>query len=195
LGIPVSALLAEYGLNAVGLVPHMLFLVDYVARGLGQGLAAGAFDWVVFGIAAVFGPLLAGQLADRIGFRAALHLAFCAQAAAVTLPVITSAPGWIGVSSAVTGAFVPGISTLVLGRIHELMHGGPAAQGRAWAHATTAWALAQAVAAYGYSYLLGRTDSYPLLFGIAVAAIVLALGIELAAGKAAGRPGGLRPPH
>lgn len=192
LGIPVSALLAEYGLNAVGLVPHMLFLVDYVARGLGRGLDAGASDWVVFGIAAVFGPVLAGQLADRVGFRAALRLAFCAQAAAVALPVVTSASGWIAVSSAVTGAFVPGISTLVLGRIHELIQDGPA-QGRAWGHATTAWALAQAIAAYGYSYLFGRTDDYSLLFGIAVAAIMLALGLELVAGRSGPPQGAARP--
>jgi predicted MFS family arabinose efflux permease len=188
LGAPVSAVIAADGLNAVGLVPHMLFLVDYVARGLGQGLDAGAFDWVVFGIAAVFGPILAGRLADRIGFRAALRSAFVVQAAAVALPVITSAPGWILLSSAVTGAFVPGISTLVLGRIHELMQAGPA-QGRAWGQATTAWALAQAIAAYGYSYLFGRTDNYPLLFAIAVAAIVLAFGLELAAGGSGRRQG------
>ena len=194
LGIPASALLAEYGLNAVGLVPHMLFLVDYVARGLGRGLDAGASDWVVFGIAAVFGPVLAGQLADRVGFRAALRLAFCAQAAAVALPVVTSASGWIAVSSAVTGAFVPGISTLVLGRIHELIQDGPA-QARAWAHATTAWALAQAIAAYGYSYLFGRTDDYSLLFGIAVAAIMLALGLELVAGRSRPPQGAPRPPR
>jgi MFS family permease len=194
LGIPVSALLAEYGLNAVGLVPHMLFLVDYVARGLGRGLDAGASDWVVFGIAAMFGPVLAGQLADRVGFRAALRLAFCAQAAAVALPLVTSASGWIAVSSAVTGAFVPGISTLVLGRIHELMQDGPA-QGRAWGHATTAWALAQAIAAYGYSYLFGRTDDYSLLFGIAVAAIMLALGLELVAGRSGPPQVAPRPPR
>src|SRR5438093_5983055 len=193
LGLPVSALLAEYALNAAGLVPHMLFLVDYVARGLGRGLDAGAFDWVVFGIAALFGPVLAGQVADRIGFRAALRLAFCAQAVAVALPMVTSGPGWILVSSAVTGAFVPGISTLVLGRIHELMQGGPA-QGRAWGHATTAWALAQAIAAYGYSYLFGRTNDYPLLFGIGVAALVLALGLELVVGRPAPRQGALGPP-
>jgi hypothetical protein len=32
----------EYGLNAIGLVPHRIFLVDFVARGLGRGLVAGA---------------------------------------------------------------------------------------------------------------------------------------------------------
>ena len=136
---------------------------------------------------------MAGQVADRIGFRAALRLAFCAQAVAVALPMVTSGPGWILVSSAVTGAFVPGISTLVLGRIHELSPGGPA-QGRAWGHATTAWALAQAIAAYGYSYLFGRTNDYPLLFGIGVAALVLALGLELVVGRPAPRQGALGPP-
>jgi predicted MFS family arabinose efflux permease len=191
LGLPVWALLVEYGLNAIGLVPHMLFLVDFVARGLGRGLDAGAAHWVVFGIAALFGPILAGQMADRIGFRAALRVAFCAQTAAVALPLVTRQPGWIVVSSAVTGAFVPGISTLVLGRIHELMQAGPG-QGRAWGHATTAWALAQAVSAYGYSYLFGRTDNYSLLFAIAVGALGFALAIELALGTST-RSGAARP--
>jgi MFS family permease len=38
----LGALYIEYGLNAVGLVPHMIFLVDFVARGLAKGLASGA---------------------------------------------------------------------------------------------------------------------------------------------------------
>ena len=35
------ALCAAYGLDAAGLVPHMVFLVDFVARGLGPGVDAG----------------------------------------------------------------------------------------------------------------------------------------------------------
>ncbi|MBR7560301.1 YbfB/YjiJ family MFS transporter, partial [Mycobacterium tuberculosis] len=38
----VVLLCAQYGLNALALVPHMVFLVDFVARGLGQGITAGA---------------------------------------------------------------------------------------------------------------------------------------------------------
>ena len=34
----LRALYVEYALNAVALVPHMVFLVDFVARGLGRGL-------------------------------------------------------------------------------------------------------------------------------------------------------------
>ena len=54
----IRALCVEYGLNALALVPHMVFLVDFVARGLGQGIAAGSHYWVLYGIGAIIGPLL-----------------------------------------------------------------------------------------------------------------------------------------
>jgi predicted MFS family arabinose efflux permease len=75
----VWALLAAYGLNAAGLVPHMVFLVDFVARFLHRGIEVGAGYWVVFGLGAMAGPLLAGALADRAGFRCSLRLAFLAR--------------------------------------------------------------------------------------------------------------------
>ena len=43
------------------LVPHMVFLVDFVARGLGQGIAAGSHYWVLYGLGAIVGPLLTGH--------------------------------------------------------------------------------------------------------------------------------------
>jgi predicted MFS family arabinose efflux permease len=51
----------------------MVFLVDFVARGLGQGLHAGAVYWVIFGAGAVVGPLIGGRAGDRIGFRTVLR--------------------------------------------------------------------------------------------------------------------------
>jgi len=62
------ALYVEHVLNAAGLVPHMVFLVDFVARGLGRGIPTGARYWILFGVGAVMGPVLAGAAADRIGF-------------------------------------------------------------------------------------------------------------------------------
>ena len=46
-------LCAEYALNAFGLVQHMVFLVDFIARGLGRGLETGGFYWTIFGLGAV----------------------------------------------------------------------------------------------------------------------------------------------
>lgn len=179
----LRALTMSYALNAAGLVPHMIFLVDFVARGLGQGLAVGAQYWVVFGLGAIVGPVLSGYLADRVGFGPALRIAFAVQAVALALP----AAGLIGhggliVSSAVVGAFTPGIVPLVLGRVQELLAHHPALQKAAWSRATTGFAVLQASVAYGMSWLLGHSGGdYALLFALGCGAIVLALLTDLVA--------------
>jgi predicted MFS family arabinose efflux permease len=180
----VRALYVEYALNAVGLVPHMVFLVDFVARGLGQGLVAGGRYWVVFGVGAMLGPVLAGYLADRIGFRAAVRLAFLLQAGAVGVLALTASPAWLVLSSFVAGGFVPGIVPLVLGRVHELVPPDPTSRRVAWSRATAAFALGLAAAGYGVSFVYARTGDYATLFALGAAIILLAFVIDLIFGRA-----------
>jgi predicted MFS family arabinose efflux permease len=176
----LRALYAEYALNAAGWVPHMIFLVDFVAHGLGQGVQVGAEYWVLFGLGATVGPVLAGHLADRAGFGPALRLAFFLQACAVAVPTLGLGEPWLIVSSMVVGAFVTGTVPLVLGRIHELLPHHPSQQKAAWSLATIAFALFQAIAAYVQSFVFAETNgNYRLLFLIGAAAIVLALTIDL----------------
>ena len=184
----LRALYVEYALNATGLVPHMVFLVDFVARGLGQGIHAGARYWVLFGLGAVVGPVLAGVLADRIGFGPALRLALVGQAAAVALPVVTAAPLWLALSSLVVGAAVPGIVPLVLGRVHELVPDDAEGQRAAWSVTTMAFALGQAAGAYGLSFLFARGGHYTTLFAVGAAALTLGLVIDLGARLAGRKP-------
>ena len=181
----LRTLTISYALNAVGLVPHMIFLVDFVARGLGQGLAVGAQYWVVFGLGAIVGPVLSGYLADRVGFGAALRIAFGVQAAALALPALgLIGHGGLIVSSAVVGAFTPGIVPLVLGRVQELLAHHPSLQKAAWSRATTGFAVLQASAAYGMSWLLGQSGgNHALLFSLGAGALVLALLTDLVAGR------------
>lgn len=175
-------LCGEYALNAVGLVPHMVFLVDFVARGLGRGLATGGFYWTIFGAGAVAGPLLAGAIADRVGFRRTLQAAFLVQAVAVAALAVSDGPVALIVSSAVVGMFVPGIVPLVLGRMHELVHDARARQ-TAWSWCTTAFAIGQAAAAYGFSYLFAKTGgTYALLFALGAAALLVAFVLDLTQG-------------
>ena len=182
---PLTALYVEYALNAAGLVPHMVFLVDFVARGLGRGMAAGAGYWVLFGLGALSGPVLAGQIADRVGFRCALRGALLVQVVVVVLPAVATSPAALIVSSVLTGALVPGVVPLVLGRVHELIpDGDPWRRARAWSYATTAFAVGQAVGAYGLSFLYTRTGSYELLFALGSAALALALALDLALARA-----------
>ena len=176
----VRALLVQYGLNAVALVPHMVFIVDFVARGLGQGIAAGSRYWVLYGLGAIVGPLLTGHLADRAGFAAALRVSFLVEAVAVALPAVSTAPVPMIVSSLTVGGFTPGIVPLVIGRIHELLPHSAADQRTAWANATTTFALFQAAGAYGLSWLFADSGGdYALLFLIGAAGVAVALAIEL----------------
>ncbi|MGF6633100.1 putative MFS family arabinose efflux permease [Paraburkholderia sp. MM6662-R1] len=177
----LRALYAEYGLNAVGLVPHMLFLVDFVARGLGRGVDAGAEFWVLYGLGAIVGPLAAGHLADRAGFGRALRVAYLVQAVAVAIP----AAGLFGsaglmVSAFVVGAFTPGIVPLALGRVNELLAHHPSAVKGAWSRATTSFAVMQALAAYGLSFVFSSSGgNYLVLYAIGAVALLLALAVDL----------------
>ena len=183
----LRVLYAGYGLNAFGLVPHMIFLVDYVDRGLGQGLGVGAEYWVLFGLGAVVGPLVTGHVADRIGFRPALRLAYLVEAIFVALPALHTGSVGLVASSLVMGAATPGVVPLALGRMHEVLHHHAAAQKQAWSAATTSFAVMQAVGAYGLSFLFVRSGGdYRLLFGLGAAALALALVADLLAPSPSG---------
>ncbi len=180
--VRLRALYGEYGLNALGAVPHMIFLVDFIARGLGQGIDAGSGYWVLFGIGATLGPIGCGAIADRIGFGPTLRLALLFEAIAVGILVVDLGTAGLVFSSLIVGALIPGIVTLVLGRARELLAERPAAQPAAWSVATTSFALMQAVGAYGMSFLFATTGAnYHLLFAIGAAAIVAALIVDFAA--------------
>jgi predicted MFS family arabinose efflux permease len=177
---PLRALYVEYALNAVGLVPHMVFLVDFIARGLGQGLQTGGHYWVLFGAGALVGPIIGGHVGDRIGFSTTLRLTLLAQIGAVALPLFSTGAIALAVSSIVAGASVPGVVAVTLGRVRELVPGDLAGQTAAWSWCTIAFAIGQAIAGYGFSYLFARfTDSYMLLFGIGALALLLALSLDL----------------
>lgn len=171
---------AQYAANALGLVPVMVLLVDYVARGLGQGAANGAHIWVLYGIAAIAGPIVCGQVADRIGFRLTWRFALLGQAAAVALLAISSHTAALLTATVILGAFTPGVVPLALGRIHELIPHDHLQQRAAWSRATTAFALFQALGGYGYSYLFSHThENYALIFTCGAVALTLAFVVDL----------------
>jgi predicted MFS family arabinose efflux permease len=182
LAAPPSARLwafyTSYGLSAFGLVPHMVFLVDYVVRGLGQSIAVGAAQWVLFGIGAVCGPVLAGRLADRLSFALVFRLVMVIDAVCVAALSLFANLWLVGVSALLVGATVSAISAVGIGRVHQLAGPDPRARVAGWSRATIAWALGQAAAAYGFAFIYARTGHYGLLFGIAAAAIVLALAVD-----------------
>ena len=187
-----AAMLGIYALAAIALVPHMVFLVDYVARGLGAGLAAGSMYWVLFGLGALVGPVCAGRIGDRIGFRSALRVVLALETLAILLPAASGHPLSLGVSSVLVGAFVPGVAPLILGRVDELTRSNEDRR-HAWAKATMAFAAGQAAGGFLFSFVFAQSGgSYALLFGLGSAALALSFVTSLGASAAPLAPG---PPH
>jgi predicted MFS family arabinose efflux permease len=175
--------LLAYGLDAVGFVPHTLFWVDYITHELGRGLTVGAAYWTAFGLGAAIGPFIAGALAHWLGFRPALVLGLLVKAAAVALPVLSSAPAALSLSSVLVGLLIPGTVALTSGSVMELAP--PARQQQAWGWATLSFALLQAIAGYGMSWAYTGLGSYRLLFAMAALALIIA---ALCAGAASRSP-------
>jgi predicted MFS family arabinose efflux permease len=173
---PLLLFALAYGADGMGFVPHTLFLSDFVARGLGWGLKAGGLYWTILGIGAVLGPLLAARVAGRIGFPGALTGALLVKAAAVGLPLLTTAPAALALSAFLVGALTPGCVALASGVAGLLA--GPAGHTALWGRMTLLFALFQAAGGYGMTALFAATGAYLPLF--ALGAGVLALGGVLA---------------
>ena len=171
----VWLLLAAYALDAFAFVPHTVFWVDYIARGLGRGLAEGGTFWVLYGVGALCGPILAGLLAEKLGFHRALVVCYFVKSVGLLLPVFSEARPALVASSLLVGALTPGISAILSGRIAEMV--GPARHRMVWGWMTTAFAVAQAGSAYSLGFLFTITHSYVLLYLIAGVSLIVGGGL------------------
>ncbi len=174
--LPLRILYGQYAATALGLVPVMVLLVDYIARGLGRGTAIGAQYWVLYGLAATIGPVLCGYVGDKIGFDRGFRAALLLQAASAATLAATDNPIAIGVATVILGIFTPGIVALGLGRLQEILPNNHIAQRAAWSKATTAFALFQALGGYGYAFIFAHTnENYAIIFLIGAGTLIAAL--------------------
>jgi predicted MFS family arabinose efflux permease len=165
------AICVSYGLCAVGLVPHMVFLVDIVVRGQGRGLVAGSITWVLFGLGALCGPVVAGRLSDAIGATSAVRVMMLVELGAVLALIFIHIPllGFVIIVPA--GMVAPSITAVMLGRVQDAAGLDPVARQRGWTQATVAWAIGQAAAAYGLSWLYVATGGYAAPLDMAAVAL------------------------
>ncbi|MHA3736937.1 YbfB/YjiJ family MFS transporter [Pseudomonas sp. Eth.TT006] len=174
----VYLLFAQYAFMAAGLVPAMVFLVDYVARGLGAGAHVGALIWVMYGLGAIVGPVSYGFLADQLGARIGIRLVLVVQAIALGLLATSHSMLALALLAVILGSFPPGIVPLALARVHELVPEHHRQQ-VAWSRATVSFATFQALAGFAYSALFNASGGqHALLFVIAGGAVVVALLLE-----------------
>lgn len=171
-------LFLAYALDAAGFVPHTVYWVDFIARELDLGYGVGGTQWILFGLGAMAGPIVVGQIAHRIGFGPAFVTAMAVKAAAVLLPVVETGFLALCVSSIVVGALTPGTATLAAGYVAELA--GVGRQRASWGLMTSGFAATQAGSASIYATVLGATQSYIFLFE--AGGVLLIVGATLAFG-------------
>lgn len=170
--LPLWLFTLAYATDGAGFLAHTLFLSDFVARGLGQGLAMGGAYWFIFGLGALLGPVLVAWLARAIGFAPALALGLGVKALAVALPLLSTAPLLLGLSAVIVGLLTPGNVALASGVAGQLA--GAAGHAEAWGRMTVLYALFQAGGGYALTALFTHMGSHFPLF--AACAAILALG-------------------
>ena len=163
-------------LFALGLIPHSIYWVDFLVRGLGNDIHFGGFHWMLFGAGAIVGTFLWGMIADRIGFRAGLVLAFTVLAVGIALPAFYAA-GWVLVFSSLAVGAQPGVTAILAGRVHQLM--GADGMAVVWRRSALVSTVVQAMASYGYVLLFAYTENYLPLFLAGGAAMALGALISL----------------
>ncbi|MBA1145796.1 YbfB/YjiJ family MFS transporter [Ectothiorhodospiraceae bacterium WFHF3C12] len=176
-GLPIAVLLvvAAYSVEALGYVPHALFWVDFLAREQGLGMAFASTQWGVFAIGGICGSFLTGWMAHRLGWYGALVAATLIMAAAVGASGLARGFVVASLCSFFVGAMAPGIVSLTSGYLAHLVP--LSVHRRAWGWATAAFAVSQAVAAYGMAGLFDWLGAYQPLFFLGAAGLVLGLAI------------------
>lgn len=175
-GREVNVLYVQYALMATSALPPMLFLVDFIARGLGAGSHMGAVFWALYGLGAIAGPPLYGVLADRMGARAALRFVSLVQAVVMGAMYLSGNQWVLAVLTVVIGTFAPGMVPMALARVHEAVPHNAPRQNVAWSRASILAAASMAVAAYAFSALFNASGgNHRLMFLVGAGLLVLVL--------------------
>lgn len=162
-----------YSLCAIGYLPHTLFWVDYLVRELGMSFTSGGFFWATFGVGAAMGPLITGSLGDKFGLKRSLCIAFSFKAVGVAIPLFSTHPILLFISSLLVGIFTPGIVTLVSTYTLECV--GYELHTKAWSGMTLSFAISQGVGGFLMAYFLTHFASYNTLFALSASALVVSL--------------------
>ncbi len=174
----------QYGLVSIGVVPQMVFLVDYIARDVGLGVTDASHYLLVYGLGSLAGPVLYTFATGKIGLRTTLRAGIIVQLVSCVLLLMGESTAFLGAASFLAGLGMPGMVAAFLLRSQQISEGNVDAHRALWGATTAAFAVGQAIAAFGTSYLLDRFGEggigYPLLFGAGAACLAAAFALDFA---------------
>lgn len=174
----------QYGLVSIGVVPQMVFLVDYIARDVGLGVTDASHYYLLYGLGSLLGPVIYTWVTGRIGLRATLRAGIVVQMASCVLLLVGDSTALLAAASLLAGIGMPGLVAAFLLRSQQIAGGDPVAHRALWGATAAAFAVGQAIAAFGTSFLLDQFGEgglgYPLLFAAGSACLAAAFLLDFA---------------
>ena len=171
LSLDGKKLIAVQALFSIGLIPHSIYWVDYIVRGLGLSIQQGSFQWMLVGIGGLLGTVFWGHLADRIGLNISLVLVFGALASSIIAPFFSQSAGMLVFSSLVFGS-QPGSTAIVAARAQQVI--GELSIVSLWRYMVLSIGAAQIVGGFFLVELFNKTNSYSIVFLVGGSSMALA---------------------
>lgn len=170
----------EYGLVAVGVVTHMVFLVPYLEQNLQMSSGVASQFFLVYAAGALTGPFLFAYLANRLGIHSTQRIAMpILLAANAAMFLLSFSYFGVGLSCFLAGLCLPGIISIFLGLSQELAQGDPLKHRAIWGTATVVFAVTQAGVGYVTAFMLTNFGvAYKELFAAATVSVFLAIVID-----------------
>ena len=154
--------MAAYTMAGVALIPHALYLSDYLVRGLGAtpGVAAALFSWFAGGLGV--GSLVAGWLAHRMNTRAAIVALTACGLVGNAIIIFSGKPTTVSISSFFFALWAGGAVALASLRCRDIV--GLVAHARFWPMMCIAYATGMWVASTAFAAMLQAGARYNLFF-------------------------------
>mgnify|MGYP001807375076 CR=1 FL=1 len=168
--VRLFVLSTAYVLAAIGIVPHTLFLTDYMHRDLGVSASGSSSLFAIFGIGCAVGAMTSGVASKFLGTRLSLSINYLIGSIAVALVLIFSSLIIVTGSAFLIGFFLLQCVPLTSMRTREFV--GLNRHPHYWGLLTLAFGFGLLLGSYGMSALLTLGFEYINLFMVAEGALI-----------------------
>ena len=164
-----------YTLMSIGVVPHTLFLADYMHRDLGLSISNSSSLFALFGLGCAVGAVYIGMLTRLFGTRLSLCISYTMGMCAIAMVLLSDSVIIVSSSSFLIGLSLFG--TITLSSIRTLEIVGLSRHPHFWGYMALGFGVGMAAGSYAMSALLSLGFNYIDLFKTAQVIVIIALGL------------------
>jgi predicted MFS family arabinose efflux permease len=163
----------SYLLMSISILPHTLFMTDYMHRDLGLSVGDSSSLFAVLGLGCAFGAIFVGMLTRLFGTRMSLFISYIIGVSAIAMVLIFDSIMIVAISSFLIGMSFFGAAALSSIRTLEIV--GLSRHAHFWGFMALGWGLGIGGGSYAMSVLLSLGFNYIDLFKMAQIIIILSL--------------------